>query len=125
MTRLKNAIPVLLTLDPPAAVRFYEGRLGFRCRYQQEGLAILIRDDIELHFTKCPDRRLIEWSSCRIRVVDVDALYDEFSAQSVLHPKGHLRDTDYGTREFGIVDQDGVLLTFFEDRTGKAEARHP
>ena len=80
-------------------------------------MAILIRDDIALHFTKCPDRRLVEWSSFRVQVVDVDALYNEFIAQSVVHPKGHLRDTDYGTCEFGIVDQDGVLLTFFEDRT--------
>jgi catechol 2,3-dioxygenase-like lactoylglutathione lyase family enzyme len=114
MSIMKTAIPVLLSLDPAATARFYEGKLGFRCRYQQEGLAILVRDDIELHFTKCPDRRLIEWSCCRIAVVDVDALYREYGAASVIHPKGQLRDTDYGTREFGIVDQDGVLLTFFE-----------
>jgi catechol 2,3-dioxygenase-like lactoylglutathione lyase family enzyme len=117
MPRMTTAIPVLLSLDPSATVRFYESKLGFRCRYQQEGLAILVRDDIELHVTKCPDRRLIEWSCCRIRVADVDALYSEYGAQSVLHPKGHLRDTDYGTREFGTLDEDGVLLTFFEERT--------
>jgi catechol 2,3-dioxygenase-like lactoylglutathione lyase family enzyme len=116
MTRMKTAVPVLLSIDPEATTRFYESKLGFRCRYRQEGLAILVRDDIELHFTKCPDRRLIEWSSCRVQVSGVDELYREFEARGVLHPKGTLRDTDYGTREFGIVDEDGALITFFEER---------
>jgi catechol 2,3-dioxygenase-like lactoylglutathione lyase family enzyme len=116
MTRMKTAVPVLLSIDPDATARFYESKLGFRCRYRQEGRAILVRDDIELHFTKCPDQRLVEWSCCRVQVIGVDELYSEFDAQGVLHPKGSLRDTDYGTREFEIVDEDGVLITFFEQR---------
>jgi hypothetical protein len=117
MARLKMAMPVLLSLDPAATARFYEDKLGFRCRYLHEGRAILVRDDVELHFTKCADQRLVDWSCCRIQVEDVDALYAEYSARLAIHPNGKLRDTDYGTREFGITDGDGVLLTFFQERT--------
>ena len=38
------ANPVLLSLDIPATVRFYTGTLGFTCRYQEEGFAILQRE---------------------------------------------------------------------------------
>ncbi len=112
------AITVLpLTPDPVATVRFSESKLGFRCRYQQEGLAILVRDDMELHFTKCSDQRPIDWSCCRIRVDDIETLYAEYSAVLAIHANGKLRDTEYGTREFGIIDENGVLLRFFEERT--------
>jgi len=38
----------------------------------------------------------------------------EYSRQGVIHPNRKLEDTEYGTREFGVVDLHGVLITFFE-----------
>ena len=117
-SKMHTAIPVLLSLDTPATVQFYTSKLGFACRYHQSGgRAILVRDDIELHFTACPEQRLVDWSCCRIAVTGVDALYEEYSRQGVIHPTnphGKPHDTDYGTREFGVVDCHGVLLTFYE-----------
>jgi hypothetical protein len=47
-------------------------------------------------------------------VEGVDALYVRCAAESIVHPNAHLEDTEYGTREFGILDNHGVLITFFE-----------
>jgi len=118
---LHTAIPVLLTLDIPATVGFYTRKLGFSCRHEQSGFAVLQRDDVVLHFTRCPDRRLVEWSCCRVSVTGVDALYQEFASQGVSHPSPHGKphDTDHGTREFGVIDCQGVLITFFEMRSNE------
>jgi hypothetical protein len=114
-SELHTAIPILLSLDVAATARFYTTRLGFSCRHQTPGLAILQRDAVTIHFTKCDDRHLVEWSACRVGVTGVDALYEEYSQQGALHPKSTLRDTDYGTREFGVVDIHGALVTFYEN----------
>ena len=118
---MHTAIPVLLTLDIADTVRFYTTTLDFRCRHQESGFAILNRDGIELHFTRCPERQLVEWSCCRVGVSGVDTLYDEYSRHDgVIHSNCKLHDTDYGTREFGILDSQGVLITFYEKRSNAA-----
>ena len=55
-------------------------------------------------------------ASCRIVVDGVDELFTELEAQDVLHPVSHggVDDTDFGTREFATLDQDGNLVTFFQ-----------
>ena len=112
--KMLTAIPVLLSLDIPATVQFYTTTLGFTCMHHQPGFAILRRDSVELHFTGCSDQRLVDWSSCRVMVEGVDALYEEYSSRGVIHPNAKLADTDYGTREFGVIDAQGVLITFYE-----------
>jgi len=109
-----SAIPVLLSLDVPASVNFYTTKLSFICIYQEVGFAILQRDNIQLHFTYCDEQHLVDWSSCRVKVEGVDALYEEASIHGIVHPNASLEDTDYRTREFSIVDLHGVLITFFE-----------
>jgi hypothetical protein len=46
----------------------------------------------------------------------VDELYGQMKEAEVLHPvsKESVDDTDFGTREFATLDQDGNLVTFFE-----------
>jgi catechol 2,3-dioxygenase-like lactoylglutathione lyase family enzyme len=112
---MDKAVPVLLSLDIAATVRFFTTTLGFTCRYQSPGkMAILKRDSVEIIFTACQEQHLVDWSCCRIGVTGIDALYEGFSSHSVVHPNGKLRDTDYGTREFGVLDPHGVLITFYE-----------
>ena len=117
---MHTAIPVLLSLDIPATVGFYTSTLGFTCRYHEEGFAILQRDAIELHFTGCPEQHLVDWSSCRVGVTGIDELYAEYAQRGILHPNSKLHDTHYGTREFGIVDPQGVLITFSERQSNAA-----
>ena len=55
-------------------------------------------------------------ANCRIEVEGVEALYDELRTAGVLHSieRGEgPGTTDFGTREFATVDQDGNLVTFY------------
>ena len=115
-SKMLSAIPVLLSLDVPATVDFYTTKLGFTCLYQEGGFAILQRDNIQLNFTYCDKQHLVVWSSYRVEVEGVDALYEEASSHGIVHPNSTWEDTDYGTHEFGIVDIHGVLITFFEKK---------
>lgn len=131
---LHDAIPAFPARDVAASADFYRDRMGFAVRYQAEGIALLVRDQVELHlwqsdddgwrsradFADDPVRSGAEdfiagTSSCRITVDDVDALYDEMRQAGVLHYRdpGAPTDTDYGTREFSVTDLDGNLITFF------------
>ena len=53
-------------------------------------------------------------ASCRIQVVGVHELHAELQPRGVLHANAQLTDQPWGTREFGVVDADGNLITFFE-----------
>ena len=118
----------------PAAVAHYRERFGFEPRHETHGFAVIARDDAVLHLWAASDE---EWrsradlverpvcsgaesfiagtASCRIEVADVDALFDELKGTEVLHPvsRDGVDDTDFGTREFATLDQDGNLITFF------------
>jgi hypothetical protein len=69
-----------------------------------------------LHFFPAPD--IDPWSSiagCYLYVEDADELYSEYAARGLpgegiprLH--GPPEDSDYGMREFAVVDPDGNLL---------------
>jgi catechol 2,3-dioxygenase-like lactoylglutathione lyase family enzyme len=117
------------------AVEFYEAGIGFTCAYKDNGFAILIRDAIELHlWTSCDKswrwRSLFLfvkpiWSgaesflagthSCRIQVEGIDGLYEELKHNGVLYnSQTTVRATDWGTREFPVLDLHGNLLTFYE-----------
>jgi hypothetical protein len=54
-------------------------------------------------------------ASCRIQVDNVDELFDEMMGKSVVHPVSEAgpTDTEWATREFAALDNDGNLLTFF------------
>jgi hypothetical protein len=49
-----------------------------------------------------------------VEVSGVDALYADFSRTGAIHPNAPLESTDYGTREFGLLDVHGALTNFFE-----------
>jgi catechol 2,3-dioxygenase-like lactoylglutathione lyase family enzyme len=134
---LGRTIPALPVRDAAAAADFYRDRFGFTVRHQDDGFALLTRDDAEVHLWQADDE---EWStrpdfaanpvssgaesfiagtaSCRIAVDEVDELYAEMSASGVLHyaDRGAAQDTDFGTREFAVTDDDGNLIVFFRRR---------
>lgn len=109
--RFNSAIPKLASLDIARSVAFYE-KLGFRRAAVHEGMAIVIQDDVELHFWLTTDPSIPGATGCRINVGGIDALYELYLPLEVVHPKAPLRDEPWGLREFSIVDIDGNLLTF-------------
>ena len=132
---LSQTIPAMPVRDAAAASEFYRDRLGFRVLHQDQGFAVLGRDDAQVHLWEAGDESWRErvalretpvssgaesfiagTASCRIKADGVDDLYAELSAKDVLHPVSRegVTDTDYGTREFATLDQDGNLISFFE-----------
>ena len=134
MVSLSQTIPAMPVRDAVTAVGFYRNRLGFEVLHHDGGFAVLGRDDAVLHLWQADDESWRERSSmerpvrsgaesfiagtasCRIKVEGVDELYDELRASDVLHPVSSdgVSETDFGTREFATLDQDGNLLSFFQ-----------
>ncbi|WP_217921644.1 bleomycin resistance protein [Miltoncostaea oceani] len=130
---MHRTIPALPVRDVGTAVDFYRDRLGFDAPHIDTGFAVLTRDDAVLHLWGATDERwrgrpdageqpvisgaesfLAGTASCRIEVADVDALFEEMRRADVLHPASDdVAATDFGTREFAVLDLDGNLIGFF------------
>jgi catechol 2,3-dioxygenase-like lactoylglutathione lyase family enzyme len=108
--------PILPSRDLAATSAFYE-RLGF----EEVGLwpgeyLIVMRREAGLHFFPSPSLDPYRSDAgCYLYVEDADSLHTEFSRLGLpaggipcLH--GSPVDTDYGLREFALVDADGNLL---------------
>jgi len=115
----EHAVPALPSRDLHETLAFYE-RLGFELRgapIEQYRYLIIARGTIELHFFDHPDvDPLTTDANCYVRVRDADALHREWDAVRVrTDPTNGSRlmpptDTDYGLREFALVDPSGNLL---------------
>lgn len=122
--KLTQVAPVLPARHVSALASFYCEKLGFEPAFidpstdQDDPRYVGIRRDaIELH---------IQWHSAeewetmtnpllRFIVDDVDALHAEYRPNGVFHDGTALRNTAWGTREFGFYDPDGNGLIFFHD----------
>jgi hypothetical protein len=45
---------------------------------------------------------------------DVEAAATHCQERDIVHPNAPLREQPWGFREFGVIDRDGNLVTFFE-----------
>ena len=133
MVKLEATIPAMPVTSAADGVAFYRDKLGFDVLHHDGGFAVLGRDDAVVHLWEASDeswreRESLErpvrsgaesfiagTASCRIEVEGVDDLYDELAPRDVLHPvsRDEVTATDYGTREFSVLDLDGNLITFF------------
>ena len=112
-----KAIPVLASLDMVRTLSFYESVLGFKTHHFQDSSSsygIAVRDDTELHFWACDDKKIAENTSCYLRVLDVHAVHRELSAK--LPTLGNVVRTDWGMDELYVIDPDGNLLKFGQER---------
>lgn len=129
--KLLQAIPALPVQDIATSAAFYRDQLGFTVQVEESGFAILRHGPVDIHLWASNDESwrirnaappivsgaesfIAGTASCRIGVEEVDALYKEFEPRGVMHPNGHIEDTEWGTREFGVLDLEGNLITFFE-----------
>ena len=114
--KLETIIPIIPAgADLNAAIAFYE-QLGFTRTWQEGNMARVSRDAIHILLCHNEDRHLAEWTSCRVQVTNIAALYAEFLEQGgqMIHPNGRLETKPWGMTEFAILDPAGVCLTFFE-----------
>lgn len=114
----EHTIPIFPGRDLRETLRFYE-RLGFEnkgAEPEEWDYLIIGRGGLELHFIAEPDvDPLTTAASCYAVVGDAQALYDEWAAIVVADPRTGSRlvapmDTDYGMREFALVDLNGNLI---------------
>lgn len=130
-----KSIPALPVQNVDKAIEFYKTRLGFSVPYHDDGFAILLRDDVEIHLWASFDETwknrgaslserpvisgaesfLAGTSGCRIEVEGIDQLFEEFKLQGVIYsPDTVVTEQPWGDREFPALDLHRNLLTFYE-----------
>ena len=120
---LKDAVPILDVRDVEAALRFYVERLGFRVDFRYEddpdNYAGVRRGDVCLHMQWQHEDEFRKGTAGKLRVRilvdDPDALLEECRANGVVDERTQVKDTPWGTREFGFRDPDGNGLIFYRD----------
>jgi catechol 2,3-dioxygenase-like lactoylglutathione lyase family enzyme len=136
MVQFKKTIPALPVVNIAKAIAFYESRMGFMARHREETFAIVVRGAIEIHLWASCDRSwkfrslllflrpiwtgaetfLAGTASCRIEVVGIDELYQEYKTQGILHNEHAVVEEQYwGHRDFPIMDLYGNLITLYEE----------
>lgn len=118
--KLLAAIPAMPVRNVPAAVAFYQERLGFWLVHADAGFAVVNRDEVVIHLWEANDPdtpgaepHIAGSASCRIRVEGLAALYADLQAQGVVHPNGSLYSQPWGDDDFTILDLDGNAIGFF------------
>jgi hypothetical protein len=109
----ERSVPILPSRDLRETPTFYE-TLGFENRGappEDWDYLIIGRGGLEIHFIAAPDS-LSTAASCFAFVDDAQALYDEWVGIVVHDPATGSEletpmDTEYGMREFAVVDPSG------------------
>jgi len=114
---LRRAIPVLPARNVAESLTFFKEKLGFQAWGWEDPPTYggVHMDGVELHFFPCDDTHVCEWTSCRVDVDDVEAIYAVAKAAGVVHPNGDLEEKPWGFREFAVLDPSGVCVTFGQD----------
>jgi catechol 2,3-dioxygenase-like lactoylglutathione lyase family enzyme len=115
-------IPTLPARDLDETIAFC-GVLGFKAVFRHpdpEGYAIVRRDALEIHFFRWPALDpALNYAGCYMRVSDVDALYEAFSAARLpargIPSLGGIEKKFFNMREFRLVDPNGNLLRVGEE----------
>ncbi len=117
---IRQIAPQFFTMDIPAALAYYQDKLGFRClsTWQDPPVyAIVARDGHAIHF-RCeeppqanPQKDPEELLDAYLYVDDPDTLYSEYAARGVKFARD-LADTPWNSREFVVKDCQGRLLAF-------------
>lgn len=122
MARFEAVNPVLPVKNVTTAIQFYTGRLGFCLDFQDSKddprYAAVSRDGVELHLQwhDASEWDRIERPMLRLKIDDVDALFEEYRQRGFLESRVAIRDTPWYTREFAFFDPDMNGLTFYRDR---------
>lgn len=116
---LKTATPILASLNAEETIQFYTEKLGFTFHNNWDGYLIFSRDDINIHLWPTSDIEIPKNTGCYVNVTAVDELYAEYEAQHLIHPNGKLKNMPWEMRQFSILDNNGNIIHFGEDISGK------
>jgi uncharacterized glyoxalase superfamily protein PhnB len=116
--RFGAVTPLIPVRAAGQAAAFYRDKLGFTelWRNGEPAAAVgLRRDDAQVVLTSClGPAAIFEWTSFRVAVTGIEDLFESCSAAGIVHPNGPLQDRPWGTREFAVLDPDGICITFWQ-----------
>ncbi len=100
------AVPILISTDTRRAAKYYE-KLGFNVA-NYAGYLICRRGGAEIHISTVDEIPEDQVAAAYIRVDNLDEWFGAFSAavEGIEPPQ----DTDWGMREFYLVDEDQNLI---------------
>lgn len=90
--RFLGVSPLIPARDVEEAIVFYRDSLGFQLFYRDAEpaqFAIVGRDAARLHLFASQDKHLADWTSLRIEVDGIDALYGRCQEGGCVHSFGH------------------------------------
>lgn len=115
--------PVIPTDDMERDIKFYEEKMGFSkvfdsTKYDDGPViyAILERDHLSFHlqFQYPQDMpNMNAMPQMRIQMSTIDGIYEEYRQQGLVDKAPTV--TEWGTKEFGFYDLNGVAWFFHED----------
>ena len=106
----RSVAPRFVVQDIEQALAFY-GQLGFQTTYQDEGFAIVERDEVALHLNASADPPKGH-SVCWIDVSNIDDLYQQYLPTNAV--QSPLEAKPWGLKEFFIRDPFRNLILFAE-----------
>ncbi|WP_316014522.1 VOC family protein [Roseobacter sp. HKCCA0434] len=125
MPRLTQITPFVLTADMDRALRFYREVLGFALGFRDDNYAFIRRDAVALRLLQVEEGMDLSdparQQHCYIDVEDLDGLHAEMKPMLDTLPEGRVRapfDTYYGQREFHVIDEDALLISFGQKIAG-------
>ena len=118
-----SAIPVLPSLDIKKSCDFFIEKLGFELNFiWQEDNALIAnyggvcKDGVHIHFVIVDDKKICEWTICRIYVENIEEHYEKAKQADIVHPNGSLGEKPWNEKEFSVLDVSGVCLHIAEEK---------
>ncbi len=122
MTKFLSIHPVIPVRDMAAMLRFYNDQLGFAKVFDDASrpgdeinYAGVARGGICLHLQTVTPGDDPSMPLIRIRVENIEPLYEEYKSKGIIGPNGKLESKPWGSRDFGLYDPERTALVFFED----------
>ncbi|WP_347924825.1 VOC family protein [Pontimicrobium sp. SW4] len=116
-TNIQTIIPVLSTADIERDIAWYKKHIGFNLTYQEEGYAVLNRENIWIHLQwhHDNDEDPVYGSVIKIFVDDINPIFEEMIQRDTV-VKDKLRlNTPWNTHEFGFFDLNKNTIFFVQD----------
>ena len=112
---IAHAATVLGTMDIMRSIQFYKESLDFELTFSWESppsYAVLKRGETSIHLAQRDDRSEMSRSIIYIFCNDIEALYEEYVNKGLNIKEALSPPTDYGMREFSMIDPSEHQLIF-------------
>lgn len=112
---LQKAVPVLPAINIRDTIEFYECKLGFT-RTSFGNYGILRYHYVEIHICMVDNKKQFAHAGCYIFVDNIEDLYADLCVKELISPNGQLVNKPWCSKEFTILDNNGNLIRFGQNR---------